>query len=70
MRSSCGPTPPPSGRSAAPPSGPNIGSRSAPARRQGLWALIGEHGQVLRRGHELGPILAPIERRLLKVVSG
>ena len=38
--------------------------------RQGMWALIGEAGQVLRRGHELGPVLAPIERRLLKVVSG
>ena len=38
--------------------------------RQGMWALIGEAGQVLRRGHALGPILAPIERRLLKVVSG
>ena len=38
--------------------------------RQGMWALIGEAGQVLKRGHELGPILAPIERRLLKVVSG
>jgi hypothetical protein len=25
---------------------------------------------VLRRGHELGPILAPIERRLMKVVAG
>ena len=36
--------------------------------RQGMWALIGEAGQVLKRGHELGPILAPIERRLLKVV--
>ena len=38
--------------------------------RQGMWTLIGEAGQVLRRGHELGPLLAPIERRLLKVVSG
>jgi len=37
--------------------------------RQGMWALIGEAGQVLKRGHELGPILAPIERRLLKLVS-
>ena len=34
----------------------------------GLWALIGEAGQVLRRGPELGPVLAPIERRLLKAV--
>ena len=40
-----------------------------PGARQGPWALIGEAGQVLRRGHELGPILAPIERRLLKVVG-
>jgi hypothetical protein len=38
--------------------------------RQGMWALIGEAGMVLRRGHELGPVLAPIERRLLKVVAG
>jgi hypothetical protein len=37
--------------------------------RQGMWALIGESGMVLRRGHELGPVLAPIERRLLKVVA-
>ena len=40
-----------------------------PGHRQGGWALIGEAGQVLRRGHDLGPILAPIERRLLKIVS-
>lgn len=37
--------------------------------RQGMWSLIGEHGIVLRRGHELGPVLAPIERRLLKLVG-
>jgi len=37
--------------------------------RQGMWSLIGEHGAVLRRGHELGPVLAPIERRLLKLVA-
>ena len=48
-----------------------ISDREAPRRAaRGLWALIGEAGQVLRRGHELGPILAPIERRLLKVVAG
>lgn len=39
-------------------------------KRNGGWALIGEAGQVLRRGAELGPVLAPIERRLLKVVAG
>lgn len=38
--------------------------------RQGMWALVGEHGAVLKRGHELGPVLAPIERRLVKLVDG
>lgn len=38
--------------------------------RQGMWALFGEHGQVLKRGHELPGVLAPIERRLVKVVEG
>ena len=40
-----------------------------PGARQGAWTLIGEAGQILRRGPELGPVLAPIERRLLKVVA-
>ncbi len=47
-----------------------IEKRPALRGRQGQWALIGEAGQVLRRGQELGAILAPIERRLLKVVNG
>ncbi len=46
-----------------------IEKRPALRARQGMWALIGENGAVLRRGHELGPVLAPIERRLLKVVN-
>lgn len=46
-----------------------IEKRPALRSRQGMWALIGENGQVLRRGHELGPVLAPIERRLLKLVG-
>jgi hypothetical protein len=37
--------------------------------KQGMWALVGESGTVLRRGHELGPLLAPLERKLLKVVG-
>jgi hypothetical protein len=41
-----------------------------PGARQGPWALIGESGQVLRRADALASILAPIERRLLKVVAG
>ena len=47
-----------------------IEKRPALHGRQGMWALIGESGQVLKRGHELGPVLAPLERRLLKVVAG
>lgn len=46
-----------------------IEKRPALRNRQGMWALIGEHGVVLKRGHELAPILAPIERRLLKLVD-
>lgn len=38
--------------------------------RQGMWSLIGEQGQVLKRGHELAGVLAPVERRLVKAVDG
>ena len=38
--------------------------------RQGEWALVGEGGAVLKRGHDLGPVLAPVERRLMKLVAG
>ncbi len=37
--------------------------------KQGMWTLFGEHGQVLKRGHELAGVLAPMERRLLKAVD-
>jgi hypothetical protein len=37
--------------------------------KQGMWALVGEHGAVVKRGHELGPVLAPVERRLMKLVE-
>lgn len=37
--------------------------------RQGMWALIGEAGNVLKRGAELQGVLAPVERRLLKIVG-
>lgn len=47
-----------------------IEKRPALRLRQGEWALIGEAGAVLKRGHELGPVLAPVERRLLKLVQG
>ena len=38
--------------------------------KQGAFALIGEHGAVLKRGHELHGVLAPIERRLVRIVAG
>ena len=46
-----------------------IEKRPALRGRQGMWALYGEQGQVLKRGHELAGILAPVERRLLKAVE-
>jgi hypothetical protein len=46
-----------------------IEKRPALRGRQGMWALIGEQGVVLKRGHELGPVLAPVERRLIKLVD-
>jgi hypothetical protein len=46
-----------------------IEKRPALRNRQGMWALVNEVGAVLKRGHELGPILAPVERRLMKLVE-
>ena len=46
-----------------------IEKRPALRGKQGMWALIGEAGQVLKRGHELAGVLYPLERRLLKVVE-
>lgn len=45
-----------------------IEKRPALRSKQGMWTLFGEKGQVLKRGHELAGVLAPIERRLLKLV--
>jgi len=46
-----------------------IEKRPALRTRQGMWALVGEGGAILRRGHELGPVLAPVERKLMKLVE-
>lgn len=46
-----------------------IEKRPALRNRQGMWALVGEAGAVLKRGHELSPVLAPIERKLLRLVE-
>jgi hypothetical protein len=50
---------------------PEIRIEKWPALRakQGPFALIGEHGAVLKRGHDLGGVLAPLERRLMRLVG-
>lgn len=37
--------------------------------RQGEWILYGEGGIILKRGHELASVLAPLERRLVKAID-
>jgi hypothetical protein len=46
-----------------------IEKRPALRQKQGAFALVGEHGVVLKRGHDLAGVLAPLERRLLRLVS-
>ena len=38
-------------------------------RRQGQWALIGQGGQILKRGHELEPVLRFFDRKRFSVVE-
>lgn len=37
--------------------------------RQGMWALISEAGAVLKRGQDLAGVLAPVERKLMRLVA-
>jgi hypothetical protein len=37
--------------------------------RQGMYAVIGAEGQVLRRGHDLLQVLRVLERRLIRPVD-
>lgn len=46
-----------------------IEKRPSLRAKQGMWALFGEAGQVLKRGHDLAGVLSPIERKLLKIVE-
>lgn len=46
-----------------------IEKRPALRGKQGMWTLFGEHGQILKRGHELAGVIAPVERRLMKAVG-
>jgi len=36
--------------------------------KQGAFSLVSEHGLVLKRGNDLQAILAPLERRLMRLV--
>ena len=37
--------------------------------KQGAFALVSEHGVMLKRGHDLIGVLAPLERRLMRLVG-
>ena len=37
--------------------------------KQGMYALIGTQGQVLKRGHDLKSVLGVLERRLIRMVD-
>lgn len=47
-----------------------IEKRPALRHRQGMWSLLSEAGAVLKRGDELANVLAPIERKMLKLIAG
>jgi hypothetical protein len=46
-----------------------IEKRPALRLKQGAFALVSEHGVVLKRCHELSNVLAPLERRLMRLVE-
>jgi hypothetical protein len=37
--------------------------------KQGAFSLVSEHGAVLKRGNDLSAVLAPVERRLMRLVG-
>ncbi len=37
--------------------------------RQGIYAVVGQDGQVLRRGHDLQSVLKVLERKLIRAVE-
>ena len=46
-----------------------IEKRPALARRQGQWAVINQSGHVLKRGHDLEPVLKVLDRVRLRTVD-
>lgn len=39
-------------------------------QRQGMYAVVGMDGQVLRRGHDLAAVLRVLERKLIRSIDG
>lgn len=46
-----------------------IEKRPALARRQGAWAVIGQGGLIMRRGHELETVLRLFDKKRFSVVE-
>ena len=46
-----------------------IEKRPALANRQGAWAVIGEGGHILKRGHELAQVLKVFDKGRFRVVE-
>ena len=46
-----------------------IEKRPALAKKQGAWAVIGEGGMILKRGHELDQVLSVFDTRKFRVVD-
>ncbi len=46
-----------------------VEKRPALAARQGAWCVIGQGGQILRRGHSLEAVLKLFDRQRFKVVD-
>lgn len=47
----------------------HIEKRPSLRSKQGAFALVSEHGLVMKRGHDLQGVLAPLERRLVRLVD-
>jgi hypothetical protein len=46
-----------------------IEKRPALRAKQGMYAVIGANGQVLKRGADLKPVLRVLERKLIRLVE-
>ena len=46
-----------------------IEKRPALAKRQGQWAVIGQAGHILKRGHELGQVLRFFDKQRFSLVE-